>query len=200
MFQTLIQFDTSLLASIRQLIDPSSSWQIWLIHTFADLQVILVAVFLVVWWIVGIVYKNSIRKFEALRILYIIAIAFMVYMILNQLLPMRPRPEDAVNAIAPLINHVPDNSFPSGHAIFFIASTFAFFITLSRKWIAWTSLILGVIMCFARVAAGVHFPGDIFAGWIIGLIFAVLAARYLPKNPEAKIYTFPIKIASFLKL
>jgi membrane-associated phospholipid phosphatase len=44
-------------------------------------------------------------------------------------------------------------------------------------------------MSIARVAVGVHWPMDILAGWVIGIIAAYLA-RYIPE----RLINFVIKI------
>jgi membrane-associated phospholipid phosphatase len=64
---------------------------------------------------------------------------------------MRPRPE-TLTAIKPLIDHLPDNSFPSGHAIFAGASVVAigYFFSMSLSTVF---AILGIAMVIARVIA-----------------------------------------------
>lgn len=77
----------------------------------------------------------------------------------------RPRPFAAFN-FAPLINEV-SGSFPSGHAAFFFALVPLAFL-LGKKagyWFVAASL----LMAFARIAAGVHWPSDILGGIAIGL-------------------------------
>jgi undecaprenyl-diphosphatase len=61
-------------------------------------------------------------------------------------------------------------SFPSGHAAGAIAGAY----TLSRlapesRPIFWT---LAVLVAFSRVYLGVHYPGDIFAGALLGFLVA----------------------------
>jgi len=65
-------------------------------------------------------------------IFYSIVFCFGIYVILNQFLPIRPRPE-LFSKFPPLIDHLPDNSFPSGHAIFMACSCFAFALFLKNK-------------------------------------------------------------------
>lgn len=136
---------------------------------------------------------------DALMILYSIGFAFLIYVILNLGLPIRPRPE-TVSAIRPLIDHLPDNSFPSGHAIFAGASILGgFFYT--RRWIAWTLFVTGMFMLLSRVLAGIHYPGDIFVGLIIGLLGAYVVYRYHnEKFVTEYLLAYPVKVAKFLRL
>ena len=116
----------------------------------------LVMIILVGLWLYGVYKKDNQPKVDALMMLYSIGFAFLVYVFLNLGLPLRPRPE-TVSAIRPLIDHLPDNSFPSGHGIFAGASTIAAFF-YTRRWIAWILLITGIMMILSRVLAGIHYP------------------------------------------
>lgn len=107
------------------------------------------------------VYKKEVGyKIIALDIFYAIMLAFLVYWILQFGLPMRPRPE-SITSLPPLINHLPDNSFPSGHAIFAGASVVAigYFFSMS---VSSLFAFFGVIMLLCRVISGVHYFGDVF--------------------------------------
>ena len=117
MLNLLILSDISLLNHLRSFIDPTSAFQVRLIHIGSDIEVVLVMVVLVGLWLYGVYKKEHQSKVDALMILYSIGFAFLVYIALNLGLPFRPRPE-TVSAIRPLMDHLPDNSFPSGHAIF----------------------------------------------------------------------------------
>lgn len=65
----------------------------------------------------GVSEKSAGPKQVALDLFWHVMLAFAVYWIINQSLPMRPRPE-SIATFPPLISHIPDNSFPSGHALF----------------------------------------------------------------------------------
>lgn len=59
-------------------------------------------------------------------------------------------------------------SFPSGHAIFFFAlSTVVYFY---HRHIGAFFLILATLMGIARVAVGMHYPTDIIAGAVLGVL------------------------------
>ncbi len=150
-------------------------------------------------WLYGVYKKDNGPKTDALMMLYSIGLAFGVYVILNLGLPFRPRPE-TVATIRPLIDHLPDNSFPSGHGIFAGASVVAAFL-YTKRCIAWILLILGVIMVFSRILAGIHYPFDILAGVIIGVLgaYGIYALREKKFMTDC-LLVYPIKIARFFKL
>ena len=80
----------------------------------------------------------------------------------------RPRP-DRDHAGVPVQRNVSmpaSGSFPSGHA----ASAFAFAAAISRDQ-PWTGLVLRFLaaaVAYSRVHTGVHYPGDVIAGSLIG--------------------------------
>jgi undecaprenyl-diphosphatase len=73
-----------------------------------------------------------------------------------------------------LVQHVPDSSFPSDHAtaVFAVATA----LVGSSKWLSRTFWIVAILIAIARVFIGVHWPTDVLAGLVIGLI-ASLAVR-----------------------
>ncbi|MDD5197434.1 MAG: phosphatase PAP2 family protein [Candidatus Gracilibacteria bacterium] len=199
MIDILIQSDITLLNYLRSFIDPTSALQVKLIHVGSDIEIALVMLVLVGLWLYGVYKKNNQFKIDALMILYSIGFAFLVYIFLNLGLPLRPRPE-TVSAIRPLVDHLPDNSFPSGHAIFFGASVLAAFY-YTRAWIAWILLITGIFMVFSRIFAGIHYPGDIFIGTLIGVIGAVAVYEIRDKKFMTDyLLVYPVKIARFFRL
>jgi membrane-associated phospholipid phosphatase len=84
-------------------------------------------------------------------ILLVFGVVFLIsiYAIINQWFPVRPRPE-TISRIPPLINHLPDNSFPSGHAMFAGALALYCFAFLKR-WVAIVLFITGIIMVLSRI-------------------------------------------------
>lgn len=68
-------------------------------------------------WLYGVSHKDDGPKHVALDLFWHVLASFALYWVINQTLPMRPRPE-SISSIPPLISHLPDNSFPSGHALF----------------------------------------------------------------------------------
>jgi len=87
----------------------------------------------------------------------------------------RPRPFAALEDVVKLADRMADEkSFPSAHATlaFAVAGGIALH---NRKW-GNALLVLAALVAFGRVAAGVHYPTDVVAGAVVGLIAARLAA------------------------
>ena len=91
----------------------------------------------------------------------------------------RPRPE-----VVPPLTVVSGLSFPSGHAqistiVFLtVASLMARLATTParRVYILGTALLLSMLVGVSRVALGVHYPTDVLAGWIVGVIWSLVLA------------------------
>ena len=89
----------------------------------------------------------------------------------------RPRPQNAIPGLRSLITASDQFSFPSGHssAAFLLAT--ALVITFGGPVLAMYLWAWGVAL--SRVLLGVHFPGDILAGALMGSALALASATLL---------------------
>jgi undecaprenyl-diphosphatase len=65
-------------------------------------------------------------------------------------------------------------SFPSGHTSLSFAAAFVIFYKF-RDWRGWSALGLALVVGLARIYEGMHWPTDVLAGILIGLIASALA-------------------------
>jgi undecaprenyl-diphosphatase len=70
------------------------------------------------------------------------------------------------------IAHAKDPGFPSDHATGAFAIAFA--IVLRDRTAGIIALVLAFVLSVGRVALGVHYPSDVFAGAVLGLIAALV--------------------------
>jgi undecaprenyl-diphosphatase len=68
--------------------------------------------------------------------------------------------------------HASDPGFPSDHATGAFAIAFA--LVLRDRVIGTVALVLALVLSFGRVALGVHYPSDVFAGAVLGLMAALV--------------------------
>lgn len=88
----------------------------------------------------------------------------------------RLRPFESILYVRRLVLVSGGDSFPSGHAIFFFALATAIAFYYPRISIFF---FLGAFsISIARISAGIHWPSDIFAGAVLGILASV-AFRYL---------------------
>lgn len=88
----------------------------------------------------------------------------------------RARPYEAMSGVHVLITRTTDFSFPSDHATA-VGAVAAGLLFANRRW-GTVAAVLALIMAFARVYAGAHYPGDVVAGLVLGAAVATVG-RYL---------------------
>ncbi len=97
-------------------------------------------------------------------------VAFAVGLVLERILS-RPRPFVELGFV-PLFPHAPDSSFPSDHTLVGVALVGPM-LWRSPKLGIWL-LVWALLVGFARVAAGVHYPTDILGSAILALALAAV--------------------------
>lgn len=85
----------------------------------------------------------------------------------------RPRPYEAMDMVRLLLDPQPETSFPSGHSATAFGSAFVLVIR-EKAWLRWIPFGAAVLMAFSRVYVGVHYPIDIAAGALVGILVAFL--------------------------
>jgi len=69
------------------------------------------------------------------------------------------------------------SSFPSGHSTTLGAVAAVLCIWFPRQWLV--VCVVGLFLSMMRVAAAAHYPSDVVAGFVFGIIVTVLMARFL---------------------
>ena len=101
----------------------------------------------------------------------------------------RPRPFLVLENVHKLITKGAEKSFPSDHATFAFALAFSVFFVYRRWGLA--MLVLAVCVAVARIFVGVHYPSDVVAGAIMGLIWALVARTIGERiNDRTKLTTY----------
>lgn len=93
----------------------------------------------------------------------------------------RIRPCDVKKTVQLLVARPTDFSFPSGHTGASFAAASALYFSRSKLWIP--ALVLAALIAFSRLYLYVHYPSDVIAGMLIGIMAGyagVFAARLLP--------------------
>ena len=72
-------------------------------------------------------------------------------------------------------------SFPSGHSTSTVTSFGSVAAYGKKKWLLIPAVLLPLLVGFSRVTVGAHYPTDVLAGWLVGLL-AILFVRFLEKT------------------
>ena len=161
----------------------------------ADAPIFFAPIFLVSMWIYWTIKLNLEKKKDLIFIFYSIVSAIITNLIIQHIV-FEHRPETLVQ---PLIEHIPDASFPSDHA----AVSFAFLTSLylfGYKKTFWAYLPFVVLMNASRIAVGVHWFFDVIAGMFVGIFWAFMLKKLRKNKILNKIADFFIRIAGFFKL
>ena len=92
----------------------------------------------------------------------------------------RTRPYEVVEGLTLLVGKAHDYSFPSGHSCASFASAFAIYKTAPKKY-GIAALVLASLIAFSRLYVGIHYPTDVIAGVVIGIVSAILAGLIIKK-------------------
>lgn len=158
---------------------------------FAEYLIYSLPLILIVLW-----FFSAKGKIVALQALFSAILAWPILAFIIGNIVNRPRPFE-VGAIQELVFHRPSYSFPSDHAAALFAVAFSIWFSGSKK-LAILVFILAIIISFYRVATGIHFPSDIIAGIVIGLVAALLIR--LLDGILQPIYNFIIRIMKKIRL
>jgi membrane-associated phospholipid phosphatase len=120
---------------------------------------------------VWLLFKGGARG-RLLVLMLILVLAYGDSLIINPLKKAvdRPRPHTVVAEAILLVGEGRSGSMPSSHTSTWCAAALVAFCCYRRSWRFMVPLVL--LVGFSRVYVGVHYPGDVLAGAILGLGYA----------------------------
>lgn len=132
----------------------------------------------------GLIYlykqKKDIQKKILLFSAICLPIAFIIAKIASTLY-FDPRPF-VTHHFTPLISHAANNGFPSDHSL--ISFAIASIVFVFNKKLGLLLFVLGLLVGFSRVYAGIHSPIDIIGSLAISVIVSYSVYRALQKYEQ----------------
>lgn len=128
-----------------------------------------------IFWILLTVFLLIPRKTR--KIGWMSACALLFSLLINNIflknLVARVRPYNAIEGLIPIIKKPSEFSFPSGHAGSSFASACVLYRKLPKKF-GVPLLVLAILIAFSRLYVGVHYPTDVLAGAVTGIVCSYL--------------------------
>lgn len=134
-------------------------------------------------------------KKQGVRDIFVVLAAAVAAYVLSKVIKMlvpNPRPFEVLTEAHVLYTHGGGDSFPSGHATFYMSLAASLFF-YHRK-LALVYFLGALVIGLARIAVGVHWPLDILSGWVLGGIIGAsvyyfyriyFLVRQLPKAEKS---------------
>jgi undecaprenyl-diphosphatase len=174
LFPDVVKADRGAFLYLNSLQDPSLTNVFWMFTVLGSLEFGLI-------WFGGLWVMK--RSDLAACVLVAILLEIIIITFMKEAI-MRPRPFDNITSFGWLYGQ--DSwSFPSGHAAG--AFTLATVIGLKVRKMLPVVMVLALLVAFSRIYIGVHYPLDVMAGSLLGILIGLLAvnldlsrlARYL---------------------
>lgn len=130
-------------------------------------------------WIILASVLLLVRKYRKCGMTMLVGLAAgsLVSNLLIKNLVGRPRPVWINQNIEILVTIPQDFSFPSGHSTASFAAA-AVLLHYDKRF-GIPALVLAVLIAFSRLYLYVHFPSDVAAGTLIGIVIGMLAVRFM---------------------
>jgi undecaprenyl-diphosphatase len=190
MIEKLLSIDKTWLRGLNHFANSASGWQ-RIFEFFGIYLIYAVPVMLVLLWFWSAPAKKIVLRAAFSGLLAWLVVANIFGRIIN-----RPRPFET-NGIHEFVFHQPTYSFPSDHATFLFALGFSFYLSGYKK-LSFGVLIMATLMAIARMGLGFHYPSDLAAGAILGVVIAWII--WLFDRPLNYLYNLLIVVAKKLRL
>jgi len=145
----------------------------WLIKLVGEYFFLISVVVVALYWLMAKVSKKISLAYQ----LIVGGILALVLDLIAGHLYYDPRPF-VTHHLVPIIAHAADNGFPSDHAL--LTSFLCFTMFLYSKRVSLFLLVIALVVSWARVAAHIHNPRDIFGAFVISAV-SVILVRFVAK-------------------
>ena len=171
--QAILNFDSSILLWIQEAVRSDAISPVMRVITHLGDK----AIFWVVLALILMVFRKTRRM--GVTCAAAILIGYIVSNLIIKNLAARVRPYELIEGLERIVGAPKDTSFPSGHATNSLAGAWVIF-RMAKPRYGVPALVLAVLISLSRLYVGVHYPTDVLAGAVIGILSAVCALRAVP--------------------
>ena len=123
---------------------------------------------MVIIWLLLIIFGGKKGRTAAILLIFIITLSDQLSSSVIKPLVGRIRPCYALENARKIIHQAHSNSFPSSHAANMAAAATLFSVYYKRY--KWIFIFLALLVAYSRIYVGVHYPGDVVAGAVLGVL------------------------------
>lgn len=183
----IIPFEVDVLKFIQQFSCPALDVFFSAVSMLAE-QLVLIAAITYIYW--------NLNKDAGKQIAYAVFVSVSLNSGLKNLFNF-PRPIGIDGIRSHYTGTATGSSFPSGHTQCFSTAAFSLAARLKKRWVYLTAAALTLLVAFSRLYLGVHFPKDVLAGGLLGIIisfFCVFLCRKIRQKSLLYLVSFALML------